>query len=240
MTKSGEKYSKRVDGRGFREIRPMSAKVGIVKRADGSAMFKIGDTVAYAAVYGPRELHPKFMQDPSTGVLRCIYSMMPFSGHGSRVRPGTSRRAKEISMIMTNALMPVLDLKKYANSVVDVFVSLPQTDAGTRCAGICAASMALADAGFEMRDMVAAVSIGVADKVVLADINAHEDCDIGASDIPVAMLPQSGKISLLQLDGVVSKEKLSEALELAKELCMKISDVQRNALREKYSSGGSQ
>ena len=212
MTKSGEAYTKRVDGRGFKEMRPMSAKVGIVPRADGSAMFQIGDTVAYAAVYGPKELHPKFMQNPSTGILRCNYAMMPFSGHGSRVRPGTSRRAKEISMITRDSLLPVLDLSKYANSVVDVFISLPQTDAGTRCAGICAASMAL------------------------ADINAHEDCDIGASDIPVAVLPHSGKISLLQLDGIVSPATLAKALDLAKEMCKKIADVQRQALKDYYPS----
>ena len=63
-------YHKRFDGRGFDEIRPMSAKVGIIPRADGSAMFKIGNTMALCAVYGPRDLHPKFMQNPETGILR--------------------------------------------------------------------------------------------------------------------------------------------------------------------------
>ena len=63
-------YHKRFDGRGFDEMRKMSAKVGVIPRADGSAMFQIGNTVAYAAVYGPRDLHPKFMQNPETGILR--------------------------------------------------------------------------------------------------------------------------------------------------------------------------
>ena len=57
-------YKERLDKRGFDETRPIEAKVGIIKRADGSAMFKIGNTIAYAAVYGPRNLHPKFMQNP--------------------------------------------------------------------------------------------------------------------------------------------------------------------------------
>lgn len=51
-------YEKRSDGRKFDELRPMEAKVGVIKRADGSAMFKMGKTIAYAAVYGPRALHP--------------------------------------------------------------------------------------------------------------------------------------------------------------------------------------
>jgi len=126
------------------ETRPMEAKVGVVKNAIGSAMFKIGKTVAIAAVYGPRELHPKFMQNPATGKLRCHYNMMAFSGSGNRVRPGPSRRSKEIGLVTTQALAPALDLSEFPKTVVDVFVELVQTDAGTRCAGICAASMALA------------------------------------------------------------------------------------------------
>src|SRR3990167_5315993 len=153
-------YTKRIEGRGFDETRPIEAKVGIIKRADGSAMFRIGNTWAYAAVYGPRNLYPKFLQNPQRGILRCNYNMMPFSGSGERVRPGANRRAKEISMVTEKALLPVVDLSAYPNAVVDVFIELPETDAGSRCAGICAAAIALADAGITMKDMVAAISVG--------------------------------------------------------------------------------
>ena len=97
-------YTKRHDGRALDETRPIEAKAGVIARADGSAFFRMGNTSAYAAVYGPRELHPRFMQDPKKGLLRCIYNMMPFSGMGERVRPGPSRRSKEISMVTTKAL----------------------------------------------------------------------------------------------------------------------------------------
>ena len=53
-------YKKRVDGRKFDELRPIIAKSGIIARADGSAYFKIGNTEAYAAVYGPRQMYPRF------------------------------------------------------------------------------------------------------------------------------------------------------------------------------------
>ena len=86
----------RKDGRKLDEMRPVSAKAGVIPRAQGSAFFKIGNTEAYAAVYGPRELYPKFKQDPQKGLLRCHYNMMPFSGSGDRVRPGGGRRSKEI------------------------------------------------------------------------------------------------------------------------------------------------
>lgn len=228
-------YAKRFDGRGMDELRPMSAKVGIIPRADGSAMFKIGKTVALCAVYGPRELHPKFMQNPETGILRVNYNMMPFSGHGERVRPGGGRRSKEISMVMQNALLPVLDLKEYPNSVVDIFVELPQTDAGTRCAAITAASMALADAGLEMKDMVCAVAAGRCEDKIVVDLNYLEDSHEDGADVPVAVLPNSGKITLLQMDGEVTREQINEIIKKAKEACKKIYEVQKAALKEKFA-----
>tara|TARA_Y100000031_G_C8238007_1_gene394311 strand:+ start:1307 stop:2011 length:705 start_codon:yes stop_codon:yes gene_type:complete len=230
-------YKERLDGRKFDEPRKIEAKVGIIPKADGSAMFKIGNTVAYAAVYGPRNLHPKFMQDPSTGILRCSYNMMPFSSMGSRVRPGGSRRSKEISLVTKKALLPVLDLKDYPNSVVDVFIEFPQTEAGSRCAGICAASMALADAGLAMKDLISAVSVGRVDDKLVVDLDYNEESyeDGPVADIPIAMMPNSGKITLLQMDGLVAKDQLKKVVEMANKVCKDIYDVQQKALKEKYS-----
>ena len=231
-------YTKRFDGRKEDELRKMSAKVGVIPNADGSARFQSGHTIAYAAVYGPRELHPKFLQDPKRGVLRVNYNMMPFSGHGERVRPGQSRRSREISLVMEQALLPVLDLSEYPNTVVDVYVELPQTDAGTRCAGLVAASMALADAGLKMRELVSAVAVGKVGESVVADLTYDEEAyegKGGSTDIPVAVLSNSGQIALLQLDGEIEKKDLMRALQLACKASQKISEMQRNALKEKYA-----
>ena len=229
-------YKERKDKRKFDETRKIEAKVGIIPNADGSASFKIGNTLAYAAVYGPRNLHPKFMQDPSKGILRCNYNMMPFSSSGERVRPGGSRRSKEISLVTRKALLPVLDLKEYPNSVVDVFIELPQTEAGSRCAGICAASMALADAGLAMKDLVAAVSVGRVDDKLVVDLDyQEEDYDGIVADIPIAMMPNHDKITLLQMDGLISKDDLKKVLEMGKKVCKEIYEVQKKALKDKYN-----
>lgn len=225
---------KRTDGRNPDQMRPIKAEVGVIPNADGSAMFQIGNTVAYAAVYGPREMYPRFMQDPKKGVLRCVYNMMPFSGHGERVRPGGSRRSKEISSVTENSLRTVLDLSDYPNSVVDVFIELTQTDAGTRCAGITAAAMALADAGFKMKDLVASMSMGMLSREIITDVNGTEDCSLGATDVPIALIPCMDKISLLQLDGPISREDLKKLLEIGKKKCLEIYKVQQEALKKKY------
>ncbi len=230
-------YTKRIDGRKFDELRPMEAKAGIIKRADGSAMFRIGKTIAYAAVYGPRSLYPKFLQNPREGIIRVNYAMMPFSGAGERVRPGPSRRSKEISMVIEKALLPVLNLEDFPNAVVDIFVSLPQTDAGTRCACICAASIALADAGIQMKDLVAAVSVGKVEEKILVDLNYDEEAHDGpVADIPLAMIQRTGEITLLQMDGDVLKDDLIKAIKLGKEKMKEIFELQKKALKERYAT----
>ena len=230
-------YDKRLDGRKADETRPIEAEVGVIKRADGSAYFRIGKTAAYVAVYGPRELYPRFMQNPSTGILRCHYNMMPFSGSGNRVRPGQNRRAKEISMVTEKAISPVLDLSGCPNAVVDVFIEFPQTDAGSRCAGICAASIALADAGIPMKDMVAAVAVGRVGDRVLVDLEYAEEAyqDGPVADVPIAIIPSTGELTLLQMDGEISREDLVKAINLSKKAITMITNLQQKALKEKFA-----
>jgi exosome complex component RRP41 len=233
-------YDKRFDDRAIDDLRPMEAKVGVIPNAAGSASFKIGKTWAIAAVYGPRELYPKFLADPKKGVLRCHYSMMPFSGSGERIRPGRSRRAQEISMVMENSLKPILDLSAFPNSVLDIFVELPQTDAGTRCAAITAASMALAQAGIPMKDLISSVSVGQVHDMVVADLTYNEEAyeDGPVSDIPIAMIHNTKELTLLQMDGEISKDDLMKALEIGKIACDKVYDVQVAALKEQFQSVG--
>jgi len=229
-------YKTRFDGRKVDELRPMEAKAGVIPNAEGSAYFKIGNTIAYAAVYGPRELVPRFLQDPKKGLLRCHYSMMPFSGSGERIRPGGNRRSQEIAMVINKSLEPVIDLTAFPNSVVDIFVELPQTDAGTRCAAISAASIALADAGIPMKDMVSAIAVGQVDGTVLADLTYNEEAyeNGPVSDIPVAMIHNTKEITLLQMDGEISKADLIKALEMAKSATEKIYALQKQALLDRF------
>jgi len=227
------KNFKRPDGRKVDETRPMKAKVGIVPNADGSAMFQFGDTIAIAAVYGPKKMHPQHLQNPEKGTLRCNYNMMSFSVP-DRIRPGPSRRSTEISKITQWALEPVLMIDKFSNMVIDVHIYILQANASTRCAGINAAAMALAHAGIPMKDMVSSVSIGKLDKQLVVDVNKYEEDweeGEGATDIPMTFTNE-GKMTHIQLDGRITSKQLNEAVELARESCKKIYEVQKEALKE--------
>jgi len=226
------KTFKRPDGRKFDEMREMEAKVGIIPNADGSAMFKFGETIAIAAVYGPKKMHPQHSQDPEKGTLRCSYNMLSFSVT-DRIRPGPSRRSTEISKITSWALEPVLLIGDYANQVIDVHVHIVQADASTRCAGINAAAMALAHAGIPMKGLVSSVSIGKLDKQLVVDVDKHEEDweeGEGATDIPIT-LTKDKEITHLQLDGKINKEELKQAIELSRKATDKIYEIQKEALK---------
>lgn len=227
-------YTKRFDGRKFDEMREIKTEVGVIPNADGSAMFSFGDTIAIAAVYGPKPLHPQHLQNPQKGIIRCVYDMLSFSVT-QRKKPGPSRRSQEISKVTEWALSPIIEIDEFPNTVVDVHIMITQANASTRCAGINAACMALAQAGIPMSEMVSAVSIGkVDDKIVVDLIKEEEDYEDGegATDMPMAFLSRSGKISLLQLDGKTSPEKLKEAIEAGEKACIRIHEEQVKALKK--------
>jgi len=229
-------YTKRFDGRAFDETRPIRAEVGVIENADGSALFAFGDTIAIAAVYGPRQLYPQHLQNPEKALLRAYYDMLSFSVP-ERKRPGPTRRSIEISDVTTRALEPVLMLEKFQNCVIDVYISILQANASTRTAGINAASMALAHAGLPMKDLVVSVSAGKVGNSIVVDLTKEEEDyeENGqkmATDIAIAMLGKSKKISLLQLDGNINKEELLKAVDMARKVSSKIYQAQMNALKE--------
>lgn len=237
MVKTDEKLivkGKRLDGRTPEDLRTVKMEVGVVDRADGSAQVSFGKTEAVVSVHGPRKLFPRFLQESDTGILRCRYNMAPFSVE-DRKSPGPSRRSIEISKVTRLAFEPVTFLDDFPKTVVDVFIEIISGDGSTRVTGINAASLALAAAGVPMRDLVAACSVGKIDDKLVVDLNGLEDNNSEA-DIAFAMMPSKDKVTLLQMDGRLAKEELFKALDLARENCKKIYEMQKSALKESYKS----
>jgi exosome complex component RRP41 len=222
---------KRLDGRGMNDLRPIKFQAGVLKRADGSCYLEFGGNKIIAAVYGPREVHPRHLQDASRAIVRYRYNMAPFSVE-ERKRPGPDRRSIEISKVSRESLEPVIMQELYPRSAVDIFVEILQADAGTRVAGINAASVALADAGIPMKCLVSACAVGKVDGTLVLDLNKDED-NYGQADLPIAMTPD-GNITLCQMDGHMTEEEFSVALNMAMEGCRKIHELQKQALIEKY------
>ena len=227
----------RIDGRKLDDLRPVKIEVGVLKNAAGSALVCHGKNRIIAGVYGPREVHPRHLAKSDTGILQVEYRMATFSV-GDRKSPAPGRREKEISMVVRQALEPVLFLEQYPNTTIDVFIQVMSADGGTRCASVTAAACALADMGIPMKDLVTGVAVGkIGDKIIL-DLSDKEDKweEGGATDMPIAVIVNEKKISLLQLDGQITVEQYEEMLDLVMKGAKEIYEIQKEALRSKYSS----
>src|SRR5271157_4600353 len=120
MTKTDKveliKNGKRLDGRGFNEMRKIKITASVLKNADGSAYIEWGNNKILAAVYGPKEVMPKHLTDPSKAIIKCRYSMAPFSSLEEHGRSGPSRRAIEISKVIKEAFENVVLLSEFPGS----------------------------------------------------------------------------------------------------------------------------
>jgi len=223
---------KRLDGRKFNELRPLTIKAGVIPNADGSCSLQLGETQVLVGVYGPREVFPRHMTIQDRAALECIYGMAAFST-SDRARPGPSRRSTEISKVIADALAPAIMLEKYPRTKIDVYIEVMNANAGTRTAAITAAAVALADAGIEMRDLVASVAAGKIEDELVLDLFEPED-NYGEADMPLAMMPRKKDITLLQMDGNLSPEEIKKLIEMSMKACEEIYEAQKAALKEKY------
>jgi exosome complex component RRP41 len=222
----------RTDGRRADELRPIKIDVGTLENANGSAYIEQGKCKILAAVYGPHEAHPRHLTQPDRAILRCRYHMAPFSVP-ERKSPAPSRREIELSKVIRESLEPVVMTELFPRTMIDIFIEVLQADGGTRCVGLTAASLALADAGIPLRGLVAACAAGKVDGQIVLDLNDLEDKE-GEADCPIAFIPQLNVFSLLQMDGLMAVEEYEEAVHLALEGCRRIYEMQIEAIKKKY------
>jgi exosome complex component RRP41 len=224
---------RRIDGRRLDELRPLKIEAGVLKQADGSAFVEWGANKVMAAVYGPREVHPRHLQQNDRAVIQCRYNMAAFSVD-ERKRPGLDRRSQEISKVIGEALQSVVFTEEFPRTSIDVYIEVLQANAGTRCAGMVAASVALADAGIPMADLLPAVAVGKVGGAIALDLKKEED-NFGEADLPMALVPQSGRLVLLQMEGHMTEEELGRSLELGVQGCRSIYETMQAALRQRYA-----
>ncbi|BAT92754.1 hypothetical protein VIGAN_07158100 [Vigna angularis var. angularis] len=208
----------RLDGRRPMEMRQIRAEIGAVSKADGSAMFEMGNTKVIAAVYGPRE-------------VRCEYSMANFSTRDRMRKSKGDRRSTEISLVIRQTMEASILTHLLPRSQIDIYVQVLQADGGTRSACINAATLALADAGIPMRDLVTSCSAGYLNSTSLLDLNYVED-SAGGPDVTLGILPKLDKVTLLQMDSKLPIDILENVMQLAIEGCKAIANYIREILLE--------
>merc|ERR1712137_420300 len=209
----------RIDGRRAEELRNIKCKLSVAPDADGSAFYQQGHTEVIATVYGPMESKRRNAAH-DRAIINCEYLMAPFSTAERKNTRKGDRRSTEIALLIKQTFEAIVLCELAPRSQIDIFVSVIQADGGTRCAAINAVTLALIDAGIPMREFVCSCAAGFVNGTAILDLNYVEDSS--GADLPIALLPQSGKITMLQMDSKLRLDEFEQVMHLAVEGCKKL------------------
>ncbi|ESW04267.1 hypothetical protein PHAVU_011G080900 [Phaseolus vulgaris] len=219
----------RPDGRGFHQCRPAFFRTGAVNAASGSAYAEVGNTKVIVSVFGPRE-SKKAMMYSDTGRLNCNVSFTTFA---TPVR-GQGSDHKEYSAMLNKALEGAIILESFPKTTVDVFALVLESSGSDLPVVISCASLALADAGIMMYDLVASVSVSSFSKNLVIDpILEEENCQDGS--LMITCMPSRYEITQLTVTGEWSSPRINEGMQLCLDACAKLAKIMRSCLKEAAS-----
>ncbi|CAM9873484.1 unnamed protein product [Sphacelaria rigidula] len=194
--------------------------VGVVAHATGSAYVEFNHTKVICAVYGPHAQTGRDSSFSEEGQLQCDFSYSPFATPGGRreTRGGRGDDERELSTLLRQTLEASVQVHRLTKSVVDVRVMVLQADGSELAVATTCASMALADAGIELYDLVTACSVGYDGTQMVLDPTREEEGK-GAGVMTIAMLPGSQQVTQWWQDGRFDGQKVAAALELCTDGC---------------------
>ncbi|HEY4758542.1 MAG TPA: polyribonucleotide nucleotidyltransferase, partial [Chthoniobacterales bacterium] len=234
---------KRMDGRGYQDLRQITCDVAVLPRAHGSAIFQRGETQALALAtlapieeaqmidaYGGGEQSKRFLLH---------YNFPPFSVGETGRFGGASRREIGHGALAERSLEPVIPTENEFRYAIRVSSEVMESNGSTSMASVCGGMLALMDAGVPVKDVVAGISVGLVTEFdgdelkryeLLTDIIGSED-HFGDMDFKLCGTAKgvTGYQLDLKLPGI-SLKILSEAIQRAKEARMKILDIMRGTL----------
>jgi len=236
---------KRMDGRGYQDLRPISCEVAVLPRAHGSAIFQRGETQALALAtlapieeaqmidaYGGGEQSKRFLLH---------YNFPPFSVGETGRFGGASRREIGHGALAERSIEPVVPSENEFRYAIRVSSEVMESNGSTSMASVCGGMLALMDAGVPMKDVVAGISVGLVTEYdgdqlkryeLLTDIIGSED-HFGDMDFKLCGTGRgvTGYQLDLKLPGI-SLKILGEAIQRAKEARSKILELMRGALEK--------
>ncbi|RHZ54056.1 hypothetical protein Glove_431g25 [Diversispora epigaea] len=221
----------RQDGRRADQLRNINCKPSVLSQSDGSSYIEQGYTKCLAAVYGPRETRQKAQILHNKALITVEISLAPFSMSERKKRKKFDKRLLEIASAVKQTFEPIIMTNLFPRSQIDIFLQILQYDGGMTQICINAATLALIDAGIPMLEYVCACSAGIVEDTTILDLNNSEE-SLGIPELTVALLPQSQKVTLLQLETRLHVDKLESvtamAIKGAKEVYKKLDKTSRD------------
>ncbi|MEJ5167197.1 MAG: polyribonucleotide nucleotidyltransferase, partial [Thermoanaerobaculia bacterium] len=228
---------KRLDGRGFDDLREISCEIGILPRTHGSALFTRGETQALASVTLGTKQDAQIIEDFDGEMVQRFmlhYNFPPFSTGEVKALRAPSRREIGHGNLARRALEPVLPKEEDFPYTIRIVSDILSSNGSSSMATVCGGSLALMDAGVPVEAAVAGVAMGLVkegDKnIILTDIAGQED-HYGDMDFKLAGTEKG--ITAIQMDikiEGISMEILEKALQKAKEARLKILEIMNRAI----------
>jgi polyribonucleotide nucleotidyltransferase len=236
---------KRLDGRAFDQIRPISIEVGVMPRTHGSAVFQRGETQALVtATLGTADDQQKIetMDGEQWKRFMLHYNFPPFSVGEVQFMRGPGRREIGHGALAERALQPMMPAEEQFPYTVRVVSDILESNGSSSMASVCGGTLAMMDAGVPLKAPVAGMAMGLimdeasGKHAILSDIAGAED-HYGDMDFKVA--GTAAGITALQMDIKVSgitMEIMRKALEQARVGRLFILDKMLQTLGESRSN----
>jgi polyribonucleotide nucleotidyltransferase len=229
----------RIDGRRFRDIRPINCDVSVLPRTHGSSLFSRGQTQSLAVTTlgtGEDEQMIEALEGEKYKSFMLHYSFPPFSvGETAPVR-GPGRREIGHGALAERSLLAVMPSKEKFPYTIRVVSEILESNGSSSMATVCAATLALMDAGVPIKDAVGGIALGLikddSKGLILTDITGLED-HFGDMDFKVAGT-KTGITAIqldLKIDGI-DLDLLKECLLQAKEARLAVLEKMREALTQ--------
>jgi polyribonucleotide nucleotidyltransferase len=237
LTRETIMAGKRLDGRGFSEIRPITCEVGLLPRTHGSALFTRGETQALVTATLGTADDAQIIEEyegESENTFLLHYNFPPFSVGETKFMRGPSRRDIGHGNLARRALAPMLPSEEAFPYTVRVVSDILESNGSSSMATVCGGTLSLMDAGVPIKSPVAGVAMGLVSEgdryAVLTDIAGQED-HYGDMDFKVAGSREG--ITALQMDIKIKglrRDILERALEQAREGRFHILEKMSSAL----------
>jgi len=222
----------------FREI---YFKTGVVSRAAGSCYAENAGTKVTVAVYGPRQMPTS--EFCALGKLKCDFKTTPFGAatapsrwtaeeEDRDARALREQQLQDAAALIEQALAPSIRLENYPKSIIEVHVLCLQADGGAVPIATTCASLALADAGVELFDMVAACGVAHDAQGSILDPSSAEEAAADSS-LLLSYMPSLNEMTQLVQRGSARHDEVQQDVELALDGCAKLHGLMREALLKK-------
>ncbi|KAH3763402.1 Exosome complex component MTR3 [Pelomyxa schiedti] len=228
-------------GRGAAELRQMYVKTGTVTQASGSAFISLSGTKVLCSVHGPRPL-PTITGDAVSelGIIKCEFRVARFAELG--VRRGGEKfseersEEKELGLLLAQSLEVAVCLRSFPKSIVDVNILVVEDDGSVLSAACIAASLALADAGIEMYDLVTACTVSKSPSGTLLVDPDHKEEQNQKGGLMLSYTPSIGEITQMCLFGQLSQADINDSIAMCIDACTKLSALMSEVLASTISN----